>query len=108
MLYFNKNKESVEQMLSGVDINNVLAVQQVLTENGVDFASIRVFEDNSIEIIHNGDHLLLGPCGGVNGLKGKWVKYDSFDYDLDEFDEVLKDEISTILSGNVDVVNLGN
>lgn len=59
MLYFNKNKESVEQMLSGVDINNVLAVQQVLTENGVDFASIRVFEDNSIEMRHSKNQKIL-------------------------------------------------
>lgn len=93
MLYFKNNQN--EKILENVN------------KNDINFASIKKMEDGSLEIIHNNDHLLLGPCGGITYAQGKFEKYDCFDRDLDEFDSVVQNEIYSILNGDVDVINLG-
>lgn len=112
MLYFNVNNNEKEKILNllsenNVSYNNIKQIQLILNSNNIDFASIIKFEDGSLEIINNNDYILLGPFGGISETRGKYDKYNCFDRDLDEFDSVLQHDVNYIMSGNVNVINLG-
>ena len=110
MLYFNVNnndKEKIINLLQDVPKNNNKLVESILNEHRYNFASIKKFNDDSLEIINGNDYILLGPLGGIYETKGKYDKYNCFERDLDEFDLVLQKDVNNILSGNADVINLG-
>ena len=107
MLYFNAVNQGVLSLLEGIDKINIHQVQNVLLQNGVDFASIKSFEDGSLEIIYNNDYIKLGPYGGVEKTKGKYNKYNCFERDLEELDSVLQSDIKKITDGSISVINLG-
>ena len=110
MLYFNVNnndKDKIMNILEDIPKNNNKLIESKLNENGYNFASIKKFDDDSLEIINGSDYILLGPLGGIYETKGKYDKYNCFERDLDEFDLVIQSDINNILSGNADVINLG-
>lgn len=108
MLYFNAvAKEDILNILGETNQQDLQSVSRKLSEQNYDFASIKSFDDGSLEILHGNDYILLGPCGGINAAKGKYAKYDCFDYDMDEFDIVLQSDIKTIVGGSIPVINLG-
>lgn len=110
MLYFNHKNgaiESKEVINAVMQCRDIESVKRILSEHGIDFASIRFLEDESLEIIHGNDYVLIGPCGGIYETWGKYEKYDCFDYDMDEFDAVIQNDIKFIMSGSIPVINLG-
>lgn len=111
MLYLNislNQKQKINNLLENIPKNNLEQIKDILNENGYNFASIRKTDDGGLEIIHNNDYLLLGPLGGIYDAKGKYEKYNCFDYNMDEYDDLLNNDIYNILNGDIEVVNLGN
>ena len=106
MYYFNNQyAQNLIEDLNNLNKNDLNLIKNFLEEKNLTFASIRELEDGCLEFFKNGDYILLGPCGGVYETKGKYSIYD--EENDDGVIDTLTFDIKDILSGNIDVINLG-
>ena len=109
MIYLNNHikKDTIDSIFKEINTDDAFAIDQALKNNQITFASIKRFDDGSFEILYKHSYILLGPLGGVQEASGKYEKFKRFDKDLEEFEKVLEGDIRTIMSGTIDVINLG-